>query len=66
VSLLQNSQDSNASRAQSYSEQTGVRHIPSSVDAHNLASRDGKTKGSRNVAQAPKLFLRQGGIKLLD
>jgi hypothetical protein len=63
---LQNSPNSKASRAKSYSEQARVRHIPSSIDAQNLALRDGKMMGSRQVAQASKVSLRQRGIKLLD
>jgi hypothetical protein len=66
LSLLQNSPNSKASRAKSYSEQARVRHIPSSIGAQNLALRDRKMMGSRQVAQAPKVSLRQRGIKLLD
>jgi hypothetical protein len=55
LSLLQNSPDSKASRSKSYSQQTRVRHVPLSIDAQNLAVRDGKAMGSRQVTQAPTI-----------
>jgi hypothetical protein len=66
LSFLQDGPDSKASRAKSYSKETRVRHVPLSVDTQNLALREGKTMGSRQVTQAPKVSLRERWIKLLD
>jgi len=66
LAFLQDGPDSKASRAKSYSKETRVRHVPLSIDTQNLALREGKAMGSRQVTQAPKVSLRERWIKLLD